>query len=181
MLDTIFLVSAIAGGASLLLRAGLMLLGVGDGHDLHDPGGAEPDGEGGTRLLSLQGVSAFLVMFGLSGLALLRQSRAPAVVAVPVAFGAGVGAMWVMAKVFQLMGRLQSSGTLDLDAAIGQEGVVYLTLRPGTGGQVQVEVQGRLGTFDARSDGSDEIATGRPVRVVAVRAGVLIVEPLRPA
>lgn len=179
MLDTIFVVSAIAGGAALVLRAGLMLLGIGDDSLSHDASAAHGEGEAATRLLSIQGISAFLVMFGLAGLALLRQSHAPAVLAVPVAFGAGLGSMWIIGKIFQLMGRLQSSGTLHLDAAIGRQGVVYLTIRPGSGGQVQVEVQGRLGTFDARSDGDGEIATGRQVRVVGVRAGVLIVEPLR--
>lgn len=180
MLDTIFLVSAIAGGAALVLRAGLMLLGVGDDHALaHDASAAHGEGEAATRLLSIQGIAAFLVMFGLAGLAGLRQSHAPAVLAVPVAFGAGLGSMWIIGKIFQLMGRLQSSGTLHLDAAIGRQGVVYLTVRPGTGGQVQVEVQGRLGTFDACSAADDELATGRQVRVVGVRAGVLVVEALR--
>lgn len=181
MLDTVFLVSAIAGGAALVLRACLMLIGVGDHSMAHDAPVADGDGEAGTHLLTIQGISAFLVMFGLAGLALLRQSHAPAVLAVPVAFGAGVGSMWIIGRIFQLMGRLQSSGTLRLDAAIGRQGVVYLTIRPGTGGQVQVEVQGRLGTFDAQSDGAAEIGTGRQVRVVGVRAGVLIVEPLRAA
>jgi membrane-bound ClpP family serine protease len=38
-------------------------------------------------------------------------------------------------------------------------------------------VQGRLGVFEARSDGEREIATGKNVRVVDVRAGLLVVEP----
>jgi hypothetical protein len=42
---------------------------------------------------------------------------------------------------------------------------------------VQLELQGRLGTFDAQSATQREIPTGRPVRVVDVRAGVLLVEP----
>jgi hypothetical protein len=56
-------------------------------------------------------------------------------------------------------------------------GVVYLTVRPGQGGQVQLTVQGRLGVYEARSDGGREIATGESIRVVDVRSGLLIVEP----
>lgn len=177
MLDTLFLVCAVAGGAILALRLVLMLLGIGDGHEIHDSGDVH-DGDAGARLLSIQGVSAFLMMFGLVGLALLRQSGVPGISAATLALVAGAGSMWGIAQVFGLMRRLQSSGTLDLRRAIGREGVVYLTLRPGQGGQVQVTVQGRLGVFEARAEGDHPIATGQGVRVVDVRSGVLIVEPL---
>jgi membrane-bound ClpP family serine protease len=101
----------------------------------------------------------------------------PGIAAATLALVAGFGSMWGIAQVFHLMRRLQSSGTLDLRRAIGKEGVVYLTIRPGQGGQVQVAVQGRLGVFEARADGDREISTGRNVRVVDVRAGLLVVEP----
>jgi membrane protein implicated in regulation of membrane protease activity len=177
MLDTLFLVCAVAGGATLAVRTVLMLFGVGDGHDIHDTGDAL-DGDAGARLLSIQGVAAFLMMFGLVGLALLRQSQVPGAAAATLALVAGAASMWGIAQVFQLMRRLQSSGTLDLRRAIGREGVVYLTVHPGQGGQVQVAVQGRLGVFEARADGERAIATGQSVRVVDVRSGVLIVEPV---
>jgi membrane protein implicated in regulation of membrane protease activity len=181
VLDTVFVFCAVAGGAALVLRMGLMLLGIGAESVFDDPGSLDGHGDVGTRLLSIQGISAFLVMFGLAGLAVTRQGAAPAGLAVPVAFAAGVGSMWVIARIFQLMGRLQSSGTLDLSRAIGREGVVYLTIHPGSGGQIQLELLGRLGTFDAQSATDVEIATGRRVRVVAVRGGTLVVEPAEPA
>lgn len=174
MLDTLFLVCAVAGGAVLALRMVLMLFGVGDSHDIHDSG----DGDAGTRLLSIQGVSAFLMMFGLVGLALLRQSGFPGAAAATVGLLAGAASMWGIAQAFRLMQTLQSSGTLDLRHAIGEEGVVYLTLRPGRGGQVQVTVQGRLGVYEARAEDDQEIATGRGIRVVDVRSDVLVVEPV---
>jgi membrane-bound ClpP family serine protease len=180
VLDTLFLVCAVAGGAVLALRMLLMLMGIGDGHEIHDTGDVH-DGDAGTQLLTIQGISAFLMMFGLVGLALLRQSGVPSIAAATLALVAGVGSMWGIAQVFSLMRRLQSSGTLDLRRAIGREGVVYLTLHPGQGGQVQVTVQGRLGVFEARSESDRVIATGQGVRVVDVRAGVLIVVPLASA
>jgi membrane protein implicated in regulation of membrane protease activity len=177
VLDTLFLVCAVAGGSVFVLRTLLMLLGIGDDHPLHHDGDASGDGDAGARLLSIQGVSAFLMMFGLVGLALLRQSGTSAPAALTLALLAGFASMWGIAQVFRVMRRLQSSGTLDLRRAIGKEGVVYLTVRPGQGGQVQLTVQGRLGVFEARSDGAREIATGQNVRVVDVRAGLLVVEP----
>jgi membrane protein implicated in regulation of membrane protease activity len=64
-----------------------------------------------------------------------------------------------------------------LHHAIGQEGVVYLTVRPNAGGQVRVSIQGRLGVYEAFSEEEGEIATGETIRVVDVRAGRLVVEP----
>lgn len=123
MLDRLFLVCAVAGGATLALRTVLMLLGIGDGHEIHDTGEVH-DGDAGLRLLSIQGVSAFLMMFGLVGLALLRQSEVPGISAATLALVAGGASMWGIGYVFHLMRRLQSSGTLDLRRAIGREGVV---------------------------------------------------------
>lgn len=176
MLDAIFLVCAVVGGAALVLRTGLLLFGVGD--DLAAPPGVDGHGDAGMQLLSIQGVAAFLTMFGLVGLALLRQSPVPGVLALPVAFAAGLGSMWLIAAVFRLMRGLESSGNVDLRRAIGEQGTVYLTLRPPGGGQVQLSVQGRLGVYDAQAGDGSEIPTGRPVRVVAVRGGALVVEPL---
>lgn len=194
MLDSLFLFSAVIGGATVALRMLLMLFGIGDdhsfggAHDLGAPGAADSasataadsrsDTDAGTRLLSIQGVAAFLMMFGLVGLAMTREAGLAPPVSVSIALVAGLAAMWVLAKVFESMMGLQSSGTLDLTHAVGQEGVVYLTVKPGAGGQVQISIQGRLGIYDAQTNGAGELATGRPIRVVAVRASSLVVEAL---
>ncbi|MBY0400174.1 NfeD family protein [Myxococcota bacterium] len=200
MLDSLFLFSAVIGGATVAFRVLLMLFGIGDDHSFggaHDLGagsvgdagghagdaGAQTadsrsDTDAGTRLLSIQGVAAFLMMFGLVGLAMTREAGLAPPFAVSIALVAGLAAMWVLAKVFGAMMGLQSSGTLDLAHAIGQEGVVYLTIKPGSGGQVQISLQGRLGIYDAQTNQAGELATGRAIRVVAVRANSLVVEAL---
>jgi len=184
LLDTLFVISAIIGGGAFVLRIVLMLFGIGDDHSFggdHDVAGdaaSHSDQDVGTKLLSIQGIAAFLMMFGLTGLALTREVSLNAQLALVLALAAGIASMWVVARVFSLMLGLQSSGTLDLDHAVGEEGTVYLTVKPGAGGQVQVKVQGRLGVFDAQVDGEREIATGRGIRVVGVRANSLVVEAL---
>jgi hypothetical protein len=66
------------------------------------------------------------------------------------------------------MGKLQSSGTIDIKNAIGQQGTVYLTI-PATGsGQVSVAVQGSLKIFDAVSEGNKKIPTGEKIKVINV-------------
>lgn len=215
MLDSLFLFSAVIGGATVAIRMLLMLFGIGDDHSFggaHDVGSTSAsdgsdagghasghasghtsgqatggnagttdswsDTDAGTRLLTIQGVAAFLMMFGLVGLAMTHEAELSPPFAVSIALVAGFAAMWVLAKVFDAMMGLQSSGTLDLASAVGQEGVVYLTVKPGSGGQVQVSLQGRLGIYDAQTNGTGELATGRAVRVVAVRANSLVVEAL---
>lgn len=204
MLDSLFFFSAVIGGATVALRMLLMLFGIGDDHSFggaHDLGSAEASGQAvgstgslgdravdshsdtdaGTRLISIQGIAAFLMMFGLVGLAATREAGLAPPLAVSIALAAGLAGMWIVAKVFGAMVGLQSSGTLDLSHAVGQEGIVYLTIRPDRGGQVQVSLQGRLGIYDAQTNGAAELATGRPIRVVAVRANSLVVEALRPS
>lgn len=180
MLDSLFVISAIVGGGAFAIRTILMLLGAGHDGDLgvDSSGGVHSDSDLGTRLLSIQGIAAFLMMFGLVGLALTRETGVGHLPAIALSFAAGIAAMWVVARVMTLMLRLQSSGTLDLAHAVGEQGTVYLTVRPGSGGQVQVAIRGRLGTYEAQTDGLQEIPTGRAVLVVAVRANQLVVEPL---
>ena len=83
-----------------------------------------------------------------------------------------------MKKIFQMAGSLQSSGTIDLNNAVGQEGHVYLTIHPGQTGKVQITVQDRLMVLNAIAEGNEEIKTGQRVWVVRVSAGTLIVEKL---
>lgn len=190
MLDSLFMFSAVIGGATFVLRTLLMLFGVGDDHSFgadHDIGAgnvsteastSHSDTDAGTRLLSIQGIAAFLMIFGLVGLALTREGGAAPPFAVVVALAAGIASMWALARVFGMMMGLQSSGNIDLQQTIGREGVVYLTIRPGSGGQVQVDVQGRLGIYDAQTNGAIELATGRAIRIIGVRASTLVVEAL---
>lgn len=174
MTDTVFFLCAVLGGGVFLVRTVLQLVGVGaDDADLHH------DADAGFRILSLQGLSAFLMMFGLVGLALVRESRVGPALSAGLAALAGFASMWLIGRVFALMSKLQSSGTLDLKNAIGQQGTVYLTVPRGGRGKVELVVQGRLGVFDASTHGATDIATGARVRVVAIDNGdTLIVEPI---
>ena len=168
-----------------VVRTLLQLTGIGggDGDGLGHGADIAPDAEHGHvdegfRVLSLQGLSAFFMMFGLVGLALVRQSGVPSALALPFAGAAGVATVWIIAKMFTAMRSLQSSGNVNLWSAIGQEGQVYLTVQRGGEGKVQVVVQNRLGVYDARADDGAELATGRRVRVVGVSGEVLVVQPV---
>lgn len=183
MIDSVFLVCAVIGGGVFVIRTVMQLIGVGAGDvidgDVGDADDIHPGSDSGFRVLSLQGIAAFLTMFGLVGLALVRQSGVGPTVSLFAAALAAVASVFVIGKIFSTMGRLQSSGNVNFANAVGQEGVVYLSIAQGGVGKVQVEVQGRLGVWDAQTADQSALATGKRVRVVRVAAGeMLIVEAI---
>ena len=144
-----------------------------------DHSGEIHDSDLSFKLLSLQGITAFFMMFGLVGWALERSGSIPAMISIAIGTAAGLATIWVMKKIFQVAGKLQSSGTLNLQNAIGQEGQVYLTIHPGQIGKVQIVVQDRMLVLNAMaSNGDEEIKTGQRVWVERISAETLIVGKL---
>jgi len=187
--DWIFAACAVIGGIMLLIRIVLMFIGgevEGDvdaevPEDVDFDVDAEGLGEADAsfRLLSLHGLTAFFAIFGLIGLGLHMESQFHVAVALAGAFLAGLASLFVVSYLFTIMRKLQSSGTLNLANAAGQEGTVYLTIPPGGTGKVRVAVQGRLKVFDAVSESEKPIKTGEAIRVLRVVSGnILLVERL---
>ena len=175
-METFFLVCAGIGGVLFLVRLAMMLFGsdhadadVSAGHEF-----AVHEVDAGFKLLSVQGVTAFFLMFGLVGYAMLHASKLSSGWAVAGATGSGAVAMVLIAWIFMMARKLQSSGTLDLANAVGQEGLIYLRIPPGGTGKAQVTLQGRLVILDANSEGKEEIKTGDRVRVVRVVSDSII-------
>lgn len=179
-MDRIFLLSAILGGTLFVLWLVMQLVGGGDG-DAHAE--FEPDlevsGEADIsfKVLSFQVIASFLTMFGLVGLAVNRESQAGPFVATLAAVAAGSATVELVRRIFGWFTRLQSSGTMRLESTIGEEGTVYLRLKPGGVGKVQMNVSGHLKVFDAQADTENVVETGQRVRVLRVVSGnILVVE-----
>jgi len=132
------------------------------------------------QIFSLHGITGFFMMFGLVGLAMSRQSNLTPAIAVggglvAGVFTMGVFTMWLVAKIFMGMKKLQSDGTLNIKNAIGADGTVYLNI-PGDGtGKVQVVVQESLKIFNAVSANKEEIKTGENIKVINVISGNILV------
>jgi hypothetical protein len=138
--------------------------------------GDHPDADISFKLLSVQGLTSFFMMFGLVGLALL-EANLPVLVTVIGGMIAGLITVAVTGLIFTQMKRLQTEGTINIQNTVGTEGSVYLTVPKNGTGQVQVIVQGSLKIFDAVSSNKNMIATGEKVHVVGVASGnTLIVE-----
>ena len=189
-LELLFVTCAAFGAILFVVRLVLMFIGGAGGEEGGLDGADGPDGADGYdvdphdfsdsdlsfKALSMQGITAFFMMFGLVGWALVRQGNVSPLISIGGGTLAGLATVWVMKKIFQMAGKLQSSGTINLQNAVGQEGRVYLTIRPGQTGKVQIAVQGRLSVLNATTDGAEEIKTGQSVRVVRASTDTLVVE-----
>ncbi|MDZ4198157.1 MAG: hypothetical protein U1E27_02620 [Kiritimatiellia bacterium] len=176
-MDKFFFLSAMAGGALFIFRLVLLLIGGGDG-EIDAEGGADvgaEDSDSSFRVLSIQSLSAFFMMFGLVGLALSRQSGAKQIWALAGGVGAGLGAVWIIGRIFVGMKKLQSDGTLHFENAVGQTGRVYLGIKTGQIGKVEIAIQGRLKVVDACSEGPEDLPTDTSVKVIRVQSGNILV------
>ena len=151
------------------------------GHDVgHDTGHGHHghgDGAGGLRLFTVQTIISFLVTFGWSGVA-FGSSGMPWWLAFILAFIIGTATLFGMAKLMQAMMKLQSSGNIDVENAVGLIGEVYIPVPANEGGigKVSVTVQERLGEYNAITKGAELLKTGVFVKVVAVVGTTLVVE-----
>jgi membrane protein implicated in regulation of membrane protease activity len=144
----------------------------------HDIDGHHADSDAGFKLLSIQGITSFLMMFGLVGMALYHQSKVGTLFAMVGALAAGLASVWVMAKLFALVVKLQSSGTIKIDSTVGAQGKVYLMIPENGIGKVLINVRNSLREYDAASHDQKRIETGVPVRVIWVDGNILVVEPI---
>jgi membrane protein implicated in regulation of membrane protease activity len=189
-LEIFFMICAITGGILFLVK--LIMQFVGSDHDFDHGDGdfghadaptdahadAHADSDVSFKVLSLHGITSFFMMFGLVGFALYRESRVGSLLAIVGAIAAGSASVWVIAKLFSTMFKLQSSGTLDIMSTVGTEGTVYLTIPANGQGAVMVSVKNRLREFDAVSQDKQELKSGARIRVVWVNGNILVVEKI---
>lgn len=185
--ERLYVICALVGGVLFFVRT-LMNLISGFGHDAgfdmdadhgdfsmdHSP---DVSGEADTsfRALSIQGITAFFMMFGLVGLAMSRQSQLSATFSSLGGVLAGIITVWVIGRIFVNMQKLQSDGTLRYENAIGQEGSVYLTIPKVGYGQVNVPIQQHMRLCQAVAVDKSEIKTGERIIVVDVVDGNVLV------
>jgi len=177
-LDLLFASAALIGGILFiawffLLMMGGIAGGILDGVGLDVDMGADLS----FKAFTFQGIIAFILMFGLVGLALSRSDQGD-MMALFAGTVAGGASMWSMGKMFQAFHSVQSSGNMDIQNAVGQDGTIYMRIKPGEVGQIQVTIQGAMRTLDAvASDSSLYLKTGATVTVEKIVAGRMVVIP----
>lgn len=129
------------------------------------------------RLFTLQGMVAFLAVFGWVSIAGVSMGM-PSVGAVVLGFVAGFFAMYGVAKLVQISSKLSENGTIDFRNAIGETAAVYIPIPPnGEGeGKVTLTLQGRFMECSAVSNEKELLKTGTVVRVTDLNGETLVVE-----
>jgi membrane protein implicated in regulation of membrane protease activity len=200
-----FLFCAVVGGTVLICQFVLTILGLGGdhgldaepdftgdvGHDVHTGGahGAQAEGHDAQghhgsswlfAMISFRTLVAAAAFFGLTGLA-AQSAQQPVGIQLLLAAAAGLGAMYGVHWLVQMMGRLGEDGTQKIQRAVGQEGTVYVPIPPAKAqaGKIQLKLQDRLVEYEAVTGGQERLATGTKVRVVGIAGNMLEVEPLK--
>ena len=183
MLQSLFLYTAIAGGAVLGLQLILVFLGGGDdglgeSHgDASNHHSADGDGHHSSSLwffemVSLRTLAAAAMFFGLVGLT-AQSYDAPPKVALLAAGAAGFAAMYSVYWMFTQLFKLESSGNQDITNALGLPATVYLRIpaRNEGRGKVQLTMQNRIVEYLAITDDPEPIPSGENVWVTEVVNG----------
>lgn len=176
---TFFLICAGVGGTLIVLQLLAGAFGIGGdhadadhGHFGGDHGGHDADhGDGNwfLGLLTFRAVCAAVTFFGLGGLVATYYDLSTAA-QLGSALVAGFLALYSVASLMKALYKLRADGTVRINHAVGQTGTVYLRV-PGQNsgpGKVTVNLQNRTVELEAYTS-ADELPTGTPVRVVAVR------------
>ncbi|MDD3693591.1 MAG: hypothetical protein PHX02_06785 [Oscillospiraceae bacterium] len=190
VMHQIFYMLAIPSTVILIIQTVLLMFGFGDANEVDGDISADsetdfdaPADQGaehgeGLRILTVRGIIAFLVASGWVGVAALDMG-AGTILASLLSIIAGLGALVIVAAIFRASMKLQQSGNLDFQNAIGVTGEVYLRIPAGGRGKVTLVVQGRYVELDAICN-EREVKTGEQVKVVDVtQNNTLIVSPIK--
>ena len=135
------------------------------------------------QFLSIQNLSAFFMMLGWVGLAMMRSSGFGPIPATAAGILAGFVSASILMKVTNSLMKLSQTGTARTTSAIGKTGRVYLRIPADGDGQIEVDVDGRLKVCDAISADGTEIKTDSQVFVIDVKRtlekDVLVVKEIK--
>ena len=167
-----FFYCAVFGGALFVVRAAMTVLGGDIDEAPADTDIAVDTDTGGEstrsfKILTIQGLTGFFMMFGLVGLTASRGGEGVTLSFV-YASTAGFATIWILDLLMQFMLRFQSSGNVNIHTAVGKEGTVYLTIPADGVGKIQLAINGRLREYNAVSESKEELKTGGRARVVRV-------------
>ena len=178
LMEIIFVSCAVLGGILFFIMMLLMMVGDVLGGVTAAIGLDIDAGGGAFEILSVQGLSVAVMMFGLTGMFGLSATGSDVVAVLAGGVGAAAG-MYGMGKMMYGINQLQADGTVNYYDAIGQRGQVYSRIKPNETGEIQVPVDGTLKTLLARAqDKAMLIPSGEFIRVVDVIGSTMIVKPL---
>ncbi|MFP4697643.1 MAG: NfeD family protein [Eubacteriales bacterium] len=173
-----FYIIAIISTTILVIQTILNILGLDD--DIDGTFDADDFGDADFQFFSIRGIIAFFTLFGWTG-ALLSSTNLHGIIILLAATISGFLGMGIVAYLMRSMSKLQDSGTLNYQNAIGQTGEVYIPISPNREqkGKISLTIQGRLIEADAITDENEMLNTGTVVEVVdKITSSVLVVKKI---
>ncbi len=134
------------------------------------------------KLFTFRGIIAFFSIGGWFSVAGISWGI-PAPGAIALGAVAGYFALYFVAWSIRATLRMQHSGNININNAIGNNGEVYIPIPPIKSGEgkINVIVQDRLCEFNAVTNLERTLKTGERITVMGVeKEGVLLVEPRNP-
>ncbi|MBU1099098.1 MAG: hypothetical protein KKA84_01750 [Bacteroidetes bacterium] len=178
--EMIFWVTAILGTVFFFLRIVMMIVG-GFGDDVgSDPGDlASETGDSNVhhvddsdisfKLVSLNSITGFIMMFGWAGLASYIQFQLNGTISFLIAIIIGTLCMFLTAYLFKLALKLHSPGAhFDIHKSVGTVGEVYLKIPAKQIGKVKLTVNDETRIVGAISEDKVDIDSFKTVKIISV-------------
>lgn len=181
--QTTYFIIGVVGTVLFLLQTVFTFIDIGETFDLDADFDGEVDADLGflgislpLHLFSIRGIISFILVFGWAGFGLIRSGM-NSWYAFLLALLCGFVMMLIISLIYFGVGKLSSSGNVDLKDAIGRQGEVYLTIPKGNDGmgKVHLVMNGSLKEYDAVTE-KESIPTGEVVKVVDIVNDKLVVE-----
>ncbi len=159
--EQVFLTSAVLGMFLLILQGILVLLGLQDDGDFD---------ELSFKWLSKQALIGFFMFFGWTGLTCIRQFNLSTPLSLGLGFLAGIVSVLCAGYLVKLTRKLKSSGSIfRIEDALGKTGVVYQKISKDHTGKITLILGGISHEIEALCEGSEEIASFTPVKVIKIQ------------
>ena len=163
-LPFVYGICAVVGGCLFLIVMVLMFIGI----EFDLDGLADGSGH-----VSLHGISGFFTLFGIVGLYLNSQGYG-ALVSSAGGIGAGGMMFLIVGRIIMSMRKLESSGNINVDQAVGAKGSVYAEILPGQSGAVTIFIDERERRYEAVTNEPAGLKTGDLIEVKEVISGSLL-------
>lgn len=171
-IHSLYLICAVVGGLIMVIQFLLMVLGFGDFNDVDVPddapdvdldGGDVDNGDAGVgsgsaislaRFLSFRVIVAASAFFGVLGL-WADSAKFHPMVSFAIALLGGLVTGAAVAAILGFINKLQSSGNVKLESALGKTAIVYIPIPENktNTGKIQLTIQGRIDEMEAMTPG----------------------------
>ena len=163
--NPIFWFCALVGSGMFFIQFVLNFVG-GDSDHYEDVGSSETD-SGNFKWLSKQAIIGFLMMFGWTGLACIKEFELSRALCITIALSAGIITIFITGALFSGAKKLVSSGNVfKIENIIGKEATVYQRIPKNGIGKISISYQNLSYEIDAISLSNEELSSFVKVQVI---------------